>query len=82
MTDAVRESILDYTSGDNTVDPKNHHQHMLKRSSLDLMNSWRKRLSPENVQRILAETSDLWNEAQNTFGTHDRQPADELANQA
>ena len=74
MTATVRETIKDYTSGQNTVDPKVHNQHMLKRSSADLLNSWKDRLSPEITKRIMLETQELWSQAQSTFAAIEPPP--------
>lgn len=71
LTNAVRASIEDHTSGDNTVDPEKHDQHMLKRASAELMDSWKKRLDPVVIDRVLNETGELWAEAQTTFSALD-----------
>lgn len=69
MDEGVRASITEHTNGDNTVDPEKHDQHMLKRASAELMESWKKRLEPDVIERVLTETKDLWEEAQSTFST-------------
>ncbi len=68
VTEPVRQKILEFTSGENVVDPSKHSQHMHKRASAELLESWKKRLEPEVIQRIYSETKDLWAEAVAKFG--------------
>lgn len=63
----VQRHIQNDTSSSNNVDPTKHDQHMLKRSSVDLIESWRGRLEPGIVARIEDETADLWCAAQTEF---------------
>jgi hypothetical protein len=67
FTPEIEARILADTGASNVVDPSQHTQHNLQRESASLKDSWKKRLDQPVIDRILEETSDLWNEAQAAF---------------
>lgn len=63
----VREKISALTSEGNDVNPDQHRQHAHKRASAELLDSWKKRLEPNIIERIQDETNELWTEAVSRF---------------
>jgi hypothetical protein len=52
----IKKQIIDLTSADNPTEAKVSKIHSLKRNSKDLTNIWKKRLTDDEVKRILKET--------------------------
>jgi hypothetical protein len=59
LTEANRQTILEHSSDENPSEAESNRIHVLKRDSKSNIWNWRRRLQPEEIERVRQGTADL-----------------------
>jgi len=69
-TRRVAETIERDTAPGNPIDPAEHRQHMLRRESRSIVDTWRQRLDSASLQRIEREAGPVWRQLSTIVHQH------------